>query len=92
MDHPHLKYQRLIDFCKALPPTSVAVAHPCDEASLTGAMDAAKAGTQVYAQLTSSSYSMMHAQANINGSANMGVTYSYSGEVSGTVPAISTPG
>ncbi|CAG0974565.1 MAG: phosphate acetyltransferase [Rhodocyclales bacterium] len=44
MDHPHLKYQRLIDFCKALPPTSVAVAHPCDEASLTGAMDAARAG------------------------------------------------
>ena len=55
-------------------------------------MDAAKAGTQVYAQLTSSSYSMMHAQANINGNANMGVTYSYSGEVSGTVPVISTPG
>ena len=44
MDHPHLKYQRLIDFCKALPPTTVAVVHPCDENSLSGAMDAAKAG------------------------------------------------
>ena len=44
MDNPHVKYQRLIDYCKALPPTSVAVAHPCDETSLTGAMDAAKLG------------------------------------------------
>jgi phosphate acetyltransferase len=44
MDNQHVKYQRLIDHCKALPPTSVAVAHPCDESSLTGAMDAAKLG------------------------------------------------
>jgi len=44
MNNPHTKYQRLIDFCKALPPTSVAVAHPCDETSLSGAMDAAKLG------------------------------------------------
>jgi phosphate acetyltransferase len=42
--HPHEKYQRLIDTCKALPPTTVAVAHPCDESSLSGAMDAAKMG------------------------------------------------
>jgi phosphate acetyltransferase len=40
----HDKYQRLIDFCKTLPPTTVAVAHPCDESSLSGAMDAAKMG------------------------------------------------
>jgi phosphate acetyltransferase len=40
----HEKYQRLIDTCKALPPTTVAVAHPCDESSLSGAMDAAKMG------------------------------------------------
>ena len=37
----HEKYQRLIDFCKALPPTPTAVAHPCDESSLRGAVDAA---------------------------------------------------
>jgi len=44
MSNPHVKYQRLIDFCKSLPPTTVAVAHPCDESSLSGAMDAAKLG------------------------------------------------
>ena len=42
--HAHEKYQRLIDTCKAMPPTTVAVAHPCDESSLSGAMDAAKLG------------------------------------------------
>src|SRR5512139_433485 len=40
----HEKYQRLIDFCQALPPTPTAVAHPCDESSLQGAVDAAKLG------------------------------------------------
>ena len=55
-------------------------------------LDAAKAGTQVFAQLTSSAYSMMHANAGISGSASMGVSYSYSGDVIGTVPAISSPG
>src|SRR5512139_681437 len=40
----HEKYQRLIDFCQALPPTPTAVAHPCDESSLAGAVDAAKLG------------------------------------------------
>jgi phosphate acetyltransferase len=30
--------------CKALPPTPTAVAHPCDESSLRGAVDAARAG------------------------------------------------
>ena len=42
--HTHEKYQRLIDTCKAMLPTTVAVAHPCDESSLSGAMDAAKMG------------------------------------------------
>jgi phosphate acetyltransferase len=37
-------YQRLIETVQSLPPTPTAVAHPCDEASLTGAVDAAKAG------------------------------------------------
>ena len=38
----HEKYQRLIDFCKTLPPTPTAVAHPCDQTSLEGAVDAAR--------------------------------------------------
>jgi phosphate acetyltransferase len=40
----HEKYQRLIDTAKALQPVVTAVAHPCDESSLTGAVDAAKLG------------------------------------------------
>ncbi|HSQ79963.1 MAG TPA: phosphate acyltransferase, partial [Casimicrobiaceae bacterium] len=44
MERKHEKYQRLLDFCKALPPTPTAVAHPCDESSLRGAADAAKLG------------------------------------------------
>ena len=44
MEKKHEKYQRLIQRCKALPPTPTAVAHPCDESSLQGAVDAAKAG------------------------------------------------
>ena len=44
MGKPHEKYQRLVDFCKTLPPTPTAVAHPCDESSLRGAVDAAKLG------------------------------------------------
>ena len=42
MERQHEKYQRLLDFCSKLPPTTTAVAHPCDESSLTGAMDAAR--------------------------------------------------
>jgi phosphate acetyltransferase len=38
----HAKYQRLLDFCKTLPPTPTAIAHPCDQTSLQGAVDAAK--------------------------------------------------
>ena len=40
----HEKYRRLIDAAKALPPVATAVAHPCDETSLSGAVDAAKLG------------------------------------------------
>jgi phosphate acetyltransferase len=42
MSSHHEKYQRLIDFCRTLPPTPTAVAHPCDESSLRGAVDAAR--------------------------------------------------
>src|SRR4029453_10639716 len=44
MSRAHEKYQRLLDFCKTLPPTPTAVAHPCDESSLAGAVDAARMG------------------------------------------------
>ena len=40
----HEKYRRLIEAAKALPPVATAVAHPCDESSLKGAIDAAKLG------------------------------------------------
>jgi len=40
----HEKYQRLIDYCQTLPPTPVAVAHPCDASSLQGAVEAARIG------------------------------------------------
>jgi phosphate acetyltransferase len=40
----HEKYDRLIERCRSLPPTPTAVAHPCDESSLAGALDAAKLG------------------------------------------------
>jgi phosphate acetyltransferase len=44
MAHSHEKYERLIERCKAIPPTPTAVAHPCDRSSLEGALDAAKLG------------------------------------------------
>lgn len=40
----HEKYRRLIDAAKALGPVATAVAHPCDESALAGAVDAAKMG------------------------------------------------
>jgi phosphate acetyltransferase len=40
----HEKYRRLIDAAKALQPVPTAVVHPCDESSLSGAVDAAKLG------------------------------------------------
>ena len=55
-------------------------------------LDAAKAGTQVFAQLTSSAYGMIHTSAGISGSASMSVGYSYGGEVDGKAPVVVTPG
>jgi phosphate acetyltransferase len=40
----HEKYQRLLELAKTLQPVVTAVAHPCDESSLSGAVDAAKLG------------------------------------------------
>ena len=42
MQKKHQKYQRLLDRCSSLPPTTTAVAHPCDETSLKGAVEAAE--------------------------------------------------
>ena len=44
MERKHEKYQRLLARCKALPPAPAAVAHPCDESSLLGAVQAAELG------------------------------------------------
>ena len=40
----HEKYERLIAATKDLQPLTTAVAHPCDETSLRGALEAAEAG------------------------------------------------
>lgn len=48
-------------------------------------LDAAKVGTQVYAQLTSSAYGMVNASASISGSASNSVSYSYGGDVNADV-------
>jgi phosphate acetyltransferase len=44
MEQAHEKYDRLIARCKSIPPTPTAVAHPCDESSLRGAVDASRVG------------------------------------------------
>jgi len=44
MDRKHEKYDQLIARCKDIPPTPTAVAHPCDESSLRGAVEAAELG------------------------------------------------
>jgi phosphate acetyltransferase len=44
MEAKHEKYQRLIDYCQALPPLPTAVVYPCDESSLEGAVEAARMG------------------------------------------------
>ncbi len=40
----HVKYRQLISRCADLPPTPVAIAHPCDLSSLSAAIDAAREG------------------------------------------------
>jgi phosphate acetyltransferase len=41
---PHAKYERLITKAKEVVPAKTLVVHPCDESSLRGAIEAAKAG------------------------------------------------
>jgi phosphotransacetylase len=38
------KYEQLLERCRTLPPVSTAVAHPCEETALAGAIDAAAKG------------------------------------------------
>ena len=40
----HAKYEHLIDVAKTKPPLRTAVAHPCDESSLSGTIEAFQAG------------------------------------------------
>ena len=44
MEQKHAKYERLLARCRELPPVPTAVAHPCDESSLRGAVEAAEMG------------------------------------------------
>jgi phosphate acetyltransferase len=44
MEQKHAKYRRLLELCSQLPATVAAVAHPCDETSLKGAVEAAELG------------------------------------------------
>ena len=44
MSRKHEKYERLIAYCKALPAVPTAVAYPCDQTSLQGAIDAKRLG------------------------------------------------
>ena len=41
---PDSKYDRLIAFAKEVPPATTIIAHPCDETSLRGAVEAAELG------------------------------------------------
>lgn len=47
VEEKHEKYKRLLARCKGLPPARTAVAHPCDESSLKGAVEAAQLGLLV---------------------------------------------
>lgn len=51
-------------------------------------LDAAKAGTQVYAQQVASAYGLVQTQASIRGDAQTSVSYNYGGSVSGSVSPI----
>ena len=43
----HAKYERLIANAKEVPPATTVVAHPCDETSLRGVIEAAELGIVV---------------------------------------------
>jgi hypothetical protein len=55
-------------------------------ANTSAALDAAKVGAQVYAQLTASAYSLIHASASVSAGASNSVSWSYSNDTA-TAPA-----
>lgn len=60
-------------------------------ANLATLLEAAKAGTQVYAQLTAAAYTMIHASAAVSASASNSVSYGYTNETDtepGSVTAV----
>lgn len=59
-------------------------------ANLATVLEAAKTGAQVYAQLTASAYSLIHASASVAGSASTGVSYSYSNQTLNAPSAITS--
>lgn len=50
-------------------------------------LDAAKAGAQVYAQLTASAYSMIKGSAQVEAGERNSVSWDYNGEIAGNAPA-----
>lgn len=60
-------------------------------ATRSAQLDASKVGAQVYAQLASSAYSMIHASTSSSYSRGKSVGYSYGGDVSGSVAAETNP-
>ena len=46
------RYQRLLRYAQTLPPVATAVAHPCDEVSLKGAVEAALAAGKAHPEMT----------------------------------------
>ena len=43
-DRPRDRYDRLVRAAQQLPPVTTAVAHPCDQISIEGAVEAARLG------------------------------------------------
>jgi phosphate acetyltransferase len=44
LNNEHTRFKALMEKCSGLPPTPTAVAHPCDQSSLAGALEAAEIG------------------------------------------------
>src|SRR5215472_13314040 len=42
--HGSARYERLLEAARALPPVTTAVAHPCDEVSIAGVVEATRLG------------------------------------------------
>lgn len=60
------------------------------QANNRATLEAAKVGAQVFAQLTSSAMSMIHASAGVSASSSNGVSYSYSNDTTDAVAPITT--